>query len=98
MHFLFRCSPNPYFQQRGDEFVLLLCGGDKSSQSRDIEAAKKLAFGGMQLGIEKNKQMESILALSISVGHSEYYSPKIVLKEACNLTGGTTGLVVPHEL
>jgi len=32
-----------YFQQRGDEFVLLLCGGDKSSQSRDIEAAKKLA-------------------------------------------------------
>jgi putative addiction module killer protein len=32
-----------YFQQRGDEFVLLLCGGDKSSQSRDIETARKLA-------------------------------------------------------
>jgi putative addiction module killer protein len=32
-----------HFQQPGDEFVLLLCGGDKSSQSRDIEAAKKLA-------------------------------------------------------
>ena len=32
-----------YFQQRGEEFVLLLCGGDKSSQSRDIEAAKTLA-------------------------------------------------------
>jgi putative addiction module killer protein len=32
-----------YFQQRGDEYVLLLCGGDKSSQSRDIETAKQLA-------------------------------------------------------
>lgn len=32
-----------YFQQRGDELVLLLCGGDKSSQARDIETAKKLA-------------------------------------------------------
>ncbi|RMP44335.1 hypothetical protein ALO95_200225 [Pseudomonas syringae pv. antirrhini] len=32
-----------YFQQRGDELILLMCGGDKSSQSRDIETAKKLA-------------------------------------------------------
>ncbi|KWS81492.1 hypothetical protein AL053_13520 [Pseudomonas savastanoi pv. fraxini] len=32
-----------YFQQRGDELILLVCGGDKSSQSRDIETAKKLA-------------------------------------------------------
>ncbi|MDU8545766.1 MULTISPECIES: type II toxin-antitoxin system RelE/ParE family toxin [Pseudomonas] len=32
-----------YFQQRGTEIVILLCGGDKNSQAKDIEAAKRLA-------------------------------------------------------
>lgn len=32
-----------YFQRRGNLLVVLLCGGDKSTQSRDIAAAKKLA-------------------------------------------------------
>ena len=32
-----------YFSQRGDVLVVLLCGGDKSTQSADIKAAKKLA-------------------------------------------------------
>jgi putative addiction module killer protein len=32
-----------YFARRGNALVLLLCGGDKSSQSKDIAAAKKLA-------------------------------------------------------
>jgi len=32
-----------YYVNRGGELILLLCGGDKGSQQRDIEAAKKLA-------------------------------------------------------
>lgn len=32
-----------YFTRRGEALILLLCGGDKSSQSRDIVLAKKLA-------------------------------------------------------
>ena len=32
-----------YFRQRGDVLIVLLCGGDKRSQARDIENAKTLA-------------------------------------------------------
>jgi putative addiction module killer protein len=32
-----------YFLQRGTMFVLLLCGGDKSTQTKDIERARLLA-------------------------------------------------------
>jgi len=31
-----------YYTQRGQTILLLLCGGDKSTQSRDIERAKAL--------------------------------------------------------
>lgn len=34
-----------YFSRRGEELILLLCGGDKDSQSTDIAAAKELARG-----------------------------------------------------
>jgi putative addiction module killer protein len=34
-----------YFSRRGDELILLLCGGDKSSQRKDIATAKMLARG-----------------------------------------------------
>lgn len=32
-----------YFRKRGDTIIVLLCGGDKSTQARDIETAKRLA-------------------------------------------------------
>jgi putative addiction module killer protein len=32
-----------YFTRRGPTIYLLLCGGDKSTQARDIEIAKRLA-------------------------------------------------------
>jgi putative addiction module killer protein len=32
-----------YFVKRGEMLTVLLCGGDKSSQARDIAAAKRLA-------------------------------------------------------
>ena len=32
-----------YFQQRSDMFILLLCGGDKNTQDRDIRTAQRIA-------------------------------------------------------
>lgn len=40
-----RCGPGPpvYYRQDGDTLILLLCGGDKSTQHKDIEKAHELA-------------------------------------------------------
>lgn len=32
-----------YFRQEGQRLILLLCGGDKSTQQRDIELAHRIA-------------------------------------------------------
>jgi putative addiction module killer protein len=32
-----------YYKDTGNELIILLCGGDKSTQTKDIENAKKLA-------------------------------------------------------
>ncbi len=32
-----------YFTREGDELVVLLCGGDKKSQAKDIKEAKRIA-------------------------------------------------------
>ena len=32
-----------YFQKRGNTVIVLLCGGDKSTQAKDIKAAQRLA-------------------------------------------------------
>jgi putative addiction module killer protein len=32
-----------YFQRRGNAIIILLCGGDKSTQAKDIETAKRLS-------------------------------------------------------
>ncbi|MBV9930794.1 MAG: type II toxin-antitoxin system RelE/ParE family toxin [Alphaproteobacteria bacterium] len=32
-----------YFTRRGDEIIILLCGGDKSTQDWDIRKAKEIA-------------------------------------------------------
>jgi putative addiction module killer protein len=34
-----------YFVQKGKSLIVLLCGGDKSSQKSDIKQAKELATG-----------------------------------------------------
>ncbi len=33
-----------YFRRSGEEIVMLLCGGDKSTQEQDIKQAKRLAI------------------------------------------------------
>ena len=37
-----------YFQKRGNTIIVLLCGGDKSTQAKDIKAAKRLAESGSE--------------------------------------------------
>src|ERR1700722_10561034 len=40
-----------YFSQRGKVVVILLCGGDKSTQDKDIKAARALAAESKETGL-----------------------------------------------
>lgn len=37
-----------YFQKQGNSIIVLLCGGDKNSQEKDIKTAKRLANEGSE--------------------------------------------------
>lgn len=43
LRFTFGPGYRVYYTRRGDVVVILLCGGDKGSQGRDIERAKAMA-------------------------------------------------------
>ena len=43
LRFTFGPGYRVYYTRRGDIVVILLCGGDKSSQARDIKTATRLA-------------------------------------------------------
>ncbi len=52
-----------YFQRRGNVLIVLLCGGDKGSQARDIAAAHKLARNGAKKMTEKLTTYDPAAAL-----------------------------------
>ncbi len=44
-----------YYVKRGETIIILLCGGDKSTQAQDIKTAKRLAAEWREEGAEENK-------------------------------------------
>ncbi len=48
-----------YYTERGNELVVLLVGGDKASQDRDIARAKQLAKGLWGVGICRAQRADS---------------------------------------
>jgi putative addiction module killer protein len=45
MRILYGPGYRVYFKDTGKKIIILLCGGNKSTQSMDIEKAKELARG-----------------------------------------------------
>jgi putative addiction module killer protein len=42
-----------YYKDTGTELIILLCGGDKSTQAADIAKAKKLAIEPLEDEVEE---------------------------------------------
>ena len=48
-----------YFMQRGDALIVLLCGGDKRTQRKDIERARSLAKTWEETDVTQNDDLEN---------------------------------------
>jgi putative addiction module killer protein len=48
-----------YYKDTGKEIIVLLCGGDKSTQQKDIENAKKIARNYV-LEEDKNEENKNL--------------------------------------
>jgi hypothetical protein len=64
-----------YFTRRGKTVVILLCGGDKRSQSKDIKAAQRMARTISRIRPSISAYADLRTALSTSVLPSDQIAP-----------------------
>ena len=57
-----------YFEQRGDVVILLLCGGDKDTQERDVRLRKKSLLNGVTTMAEKFHEFDPAVMLDSEEG------------------------------